>query len=371
MGGNQVKYNSAKFNALSTTGAIAMVIKQRTILTRSVPFLVIGLIVLVLYLHFFVGIENLIQLFQSVNLLYYSLAFVVSLLSIAFYSLTWQHFLKLLSIKIGFPKTFLFVWVATFVDILIPAESISSEISKAYLISRSAGKDTGKAVASIVSHRILSMAITTTALIISSVLLIIKYELSPFILIFMVIVIIGTLSSIVLLSYLSFKEQTTWKLINRILGFVEFISRGRWQVTNLKTKAKKMLKLFQEGIKTLIERPRQLALPVVFSLLAWISDVLISFFVFISLGKDDVSFVVIVIVYTLSMAVQYFPLGIPAEVGLTEIFMTSLYALLGIDLAISAAAAVLTRLLTVWFRFFVGYASFIRWIGTEFLTGDG
>jgi len=347
-----------------------MVIKRRTVLTRSVPFLLIGLLILVLYLHFFVGIENLIQLLQSVNLLYYSLAFVVSLLSIVFYSLTWQHFLNLLSIKIGFPKTFLFVWVATFVDILIPAESISSEISKAYLISRSVGQSTGKAVASIVSHRILSMSITATALIISSALLILKYELSTSILTFMLIVMIGTVFSIVLLSYLSFKEQTTWKVVNKILGFVEFISRGRWQLTNLKTKAQRMLKMFHEGTTTLIEHPRNLALPVVFSLLAWVTDVLISFFVFISLGFD-VSFVVIVIVYTLSMAIQYFPIGIPAEVGFVEIFMTSLYTLLGIPLPISAAATVLTRVLTVWFRFFVGYASFIRWIGTEFLMGDG
>lgn len=378
MGGNQVKYNSANFNALSTIGADAMVIKRRTILTRSIPFLLIGLLILVLYLHFFIGIEDLIQLLQSVNLLYYSLAFVVSLLSVAFYSLTWQHLLNLLSIKIGFPKTFLFVWVATFVDILIPAESISSEISKAYLVSRSAGQDTGKAVASIVSHRILSMAITVTALIISSALLIIKYELSTFILIFMIIVMIGTVISIVLLSYLSFKEQTTWKVVNKILGFVDFVSRGRWQLTNLKTKAQKMLKMFHEGITTLIEHPRNLALPVVFSLLAWVFDVLISFFVFISVDEKfvyslgfDNAFVVIVIVYTLGMAVQYFPLGIPAEVGLTEIFMTSLYTLLGIPLDISAVATVLTRILTVWFRFFVGYASFVRWIGTEFLVGDG
>lgn len=347
-----------------------MVIKRRTVLTRSVPFLLIGLLILTLYLHFFVGIENLIQLLQSVDLLYYLLAFVASLLSIVFYSLTWQQFLNLLSIKIGFPKTFLFVLVATFVDILIPAESISSEISKAYLISRSVGQNTGKAIASIVSHRILSMAITVTALIISSALLIVKYELSTFILAFIVTVMIGTVISIILLIYLSFKEQTTWKITNRLLGFFEFISRGRWQLTKLKTKAQRMLKMFHEGIKTLVEHPKDLALPAVFSLLAWFADVLISFFVFISLGFD-VSFVVIVIVYTLSMAVQYFPLGIPAEVGLTEIFMTSLYTLLGIPLDISAAATVLTRVLTVWFRFFVGYASFVRWVGTEFLMGDG
>ena len=345
-----------------------MVIKRSSIMKRSVPFLLIGLLILFLYLHFFVGTENLIKHLQSVNLFYYSLAFVALLVGTGFYSLTWHHFLNLLSIKIGFQKTFLFVWVATFIDILIPAESISSEISKAYLVSRSAGQDTGKAIASIVSHRILSMAVTLTTLIISSVILIIKYELSTSLLIFIAIVNIGTVISIVFLSYLSFREQITWKIINRILGFFEFISRGRWQLANSKIKAQKMLKMFHEGIKTLVEHPRNLALPVIFSLLAWLLDILVSFFVFISLGFD-VSFIVIIIVYTISMAVQYFPLGIPAEVGLTEIVMTSLYTLLGIPLTMSAAATVLTRVITVWFRFFVGYALFVRWVGTEFLVG--
>ena len=344
-----------------------MVIERRTILKRSVPFLLIGLLIFILYLYFFVGIENIIQLLQSVNLFYYSLAFVAVLASTVFYSLTWQHFLNLQMCIRDSPKTFLFVWVATFIDVLIPAESISSEISKAYLVSKSAGQNTGKAIASIVSHRILSMAITLTTLIASSAILIIKYELSTSILIFIVVVMIGTMTSIVLLSYLSFKEQTTRKVINGLLGFFEFISRGRWQLTNLKSRAQKMLKMFHEGIITLIEHPRELALPVVYSLLAWLSDILISFFVFVSLGFD-VSFVVIIIVYTISMAVQYFPLGIPAEVGLTEIVMTSLYTLLGIPLAISAAVTVLTRVLTVWFKFFVGYAFFVRWVGTEFLV---
>ena len=365
---NQVKYNNAGFNALSTIGADAMGIERRTILKRSIPFLLIGFLILALYLHFFVGIEDIIRLFQSVNYFYYFLAFVAVLVSMVFYSLTWQHFLNLLSIKIGFPKTFLFVWVATFIDVLIPAESISSEISKAYLVSRSTDQNTGKAIASIVSHRILSMTITLTALIISSVLLILQYKLSTSILIFIIIVMAGTMITIVLLSYLCFREQTTWKIINRILSFFEFLSRGRWQLTKLKTKAQKILKMFHEGIRALVEHPRDLVLPVVFSLVAWFLDVLISFLVFLSLGFD-VLLIVIVIVYTISMAVQHFPFGIPAEIGLTEIVMTSLYTLLGIPLAVSAAATVLTRVLTVWFKFFVGCAFFVRWIGTEFLTG--
>ena len=178
---------------------------------------------------------------------------------------------------------------------------------------------------------------------------------------------IGTTLSIILLIYLCFKVQTTQKVINKILDFVEFISRGRWKSLTLKSKAEKMLTRFHESINNLVRHPKGLILPLIFSLLAWISEVLVSYFVFISLGLN-VSFTIIIIVYTLGVTIQHIPVGIPAEVGLTEIFMTSLYVLLGIDLAISATATVLIRLFTVWFRFFVGYASLIRWIGTEFIT---
>lgn len=70
------------------------------------------------------------------------------------------------------------------------------------------------------------------------------------------------------------------------------------------------------------------------------------------------------------MAIQHIPLGVPGEVGLTEIVMSSLYSTLlgGQYLAVSASATLLIRILTVWIRFVVGYILFVKWMGTKFLA---
>ena len=59
----------------------------------------------------------------------------------------------------------------------------------------------------------------------------------------------------------------------------------------------------------------------------------------------------------------------PGEVGLVEIVMTSLYGLLGVPVGISAAATVLIRVLTVWFRLLLGFVA-VQWIGIKALIGD-
>jgi uncharacterized membrane protein YbhN (UPF0104 family) len=56
------------------------------------------------------------------------------------------------------------------------------------------------------------------------------------------------------------------------------------------------------------------------------------------------------------------------EVGLMEIIITSLYSMLGVPLSISAMATVLTRVITVWLRFFMSFVAF-QWVGIKALVG--
>lgn len=317
---------------------------------------------------------DIIMILQRADLFYYSLAIVAVLLSVTFYSLTWQHLLGLLSIKPAFRKTFLFTWVGTFVDLLVPAEAVSGEISRAYLMSRSSGGDAGKVVASVISHRILSMAITLSGLIIGSTFFILRYQPLGLVLNFIVIVAIGTTVSLVFVCYLSLRKEATEKMVNWVIRFLTFIFRGRWQPTRLRSTAQKMLRAFHEGIKILGGRPRSLAWPAIFSVAAWFFDLLITFLVFVSLKPAELGFIVslsaILIVYSISTAIQTIPLGIPGEIGLTEIVMTTLYTMLGVPSAISAAATVLIRAITLWFKLFMGYIA-VQWIGIKFLMGGG
>jgi len=345
-----------------------MLSEKRMTIKKTVPFLLIGLLIFIGYLYFFVGIPEMLMIIQRVNPFYYSLAVAVLLLNMLAYSLTWQYFLRPLSVNVPFRKTFLFTWIGVFVDLLIPAESISGDASKAYLMTKDSGENAGKVVASIVSHRILSIVITLSSLIISSLsLFILQYELPPLVSNLILLVAVGTAISLVFMVLLCVREQLTRKLIDLLLRFFAFILRGRLKLTSLRTKTRKALIAFHESIEVLGRNPRSLVQPVFFSIVAWFLSILLSYLVFLSLGHP-VSFVLLTIVYSISVTIQNIPIGVPGEVGLVEIVMTSLYGLLGVPLGISAAATVLIRVLWVWFRLLVGFVA-VQWIGIKVLIG--
>jgi len=308
---------------------------------------------------------------QGINLFYYLLAVVVLLLSIVFYSLAWQYFLLLLSVNVPFRKTVLFGLIGTFIDLLIPAESISGDVSKAYLMSKDSGENVGKVVASILSHRILSMIITLSSLIIGSLsLFILRIHVEAFVLNLILFIAVCTAIALVFTFLLSLSEQLTQKVTDSLLRFLAFILRGRLQLASLGSKTRKALRAFHQSMELLGRNPRSLVKPVVFSVVSWLLIVLSSFLVFVSLGHP-IHFTVVLIVYSISCSIQTIPVGVPGEVGLVDIIMTSLYiAFLGPHAApLCAAATVLTRVITVWFRILIGFVAF-QWFGIRVFIGS-
>jgi uncharacterized protein (TIRG00374 family) len=347
-----------------------MIAEKRWVMKRGVALLLIGLAIFLVYLFFFGGMKSLADIaarLRTADPFYYSLAFVSITLSMFFSSLTWHRLLNLLSIKTTFRRAFLYLWIGSFVDLLVPAESVSGEVSKAYLMSRNSNVNSGKVVASIISHRILSMTVTLGGLIISSVFFILKYKPPELILDFVIVIASCSAVSIILLGYLSLREQTTKKLVNWVIKLIARVSRGRWELTSLRSKAQRMLKAFHGGIDTLTRNPRDLAWPVFLSIVSWAFNVFVVSLVFLSIGFK-ISSSAIVVVYSISVSLQTIPLGIPGEVGFMEIVMTTLYTLLGVPIVISAVATVLTRVVTLWFKLVVGYVA-VQWVGINVLVG--
>jgi hypothetical protein len=96
-----------------------------------------------------------------------------------------------------------------------------------------------------------------------------------------------------------------------------------------------------------------------FTAFSWLLDISIPILVFLSLGSvgTEISMSAIVIAYSITGAIQYLPIGvIPGEVGLAEIVMTTLFALLGSPqfIALFAVATVLIRCLTFWIKLLIG-----------------
>lgn len=346
-----------------------MVTERHLSLKKTVPLLLIGLLIFFLYLYF-LGLDTIVVSLQSTNLVYYSLTFIFVALDMFIYSLAWLYLLRSLSVKASLKDVFLFTWIGNFVDLLIPAESISGDVSKIYLMSKSSEGNAGKVAASVVSHRILNMAVILIGLIFGLLLFFVNYPagISGFNLFFLLFIIGGTTIILIFLIITCTKESMTERITIWILRFISFISRGRWQLTNLQSKTQKILKAFHQGIETLGKNPKSLVLPILFTIAAWAFNFLVPFLVFVSLGRF-VDLSIIIIVYSLGFTIQSIPIGVPGNIGLMESVMTAFYILLGVPSTISAAATILTAISTIGFKLLVGYMA-VHWIGVKILAGN-
>jgi uncharacterized protein (TIRG00374 family) len=346
--------------------------KKRFALSTAILFLAIGLFVFLLYFYFFVPFSDAIQILQKANPLYLLLAFGSVLVSAAFYSLTWQRLLGLLTVKASFRKTFEFTWIATFVDILVPFESVSGDISRIYLMSKESNANAGKVAASVVSHRILSTSVTIISLMISTTYFAFKYKPPALILDLVIVIGVGCAIFLGLLFYVSMRKEATRRIVDWIISVLTWLSRGRWQFVKIREWTMNTLVKFHEGFLILGENPKGLLMPLLYSILAWFLDILIAILVFLSLGsiENTISLSAIIIVYSLAVTISSIPL-ISGELGILEIAMTSLFMLLGNPqtIAIFAVATLLIRMLTLWVRVFVG-GLFVQLLGIKNLMSS-
>ena len=347
---------------------------QKLILT-TLPFLILGLLIFAAYLIFFVNIPEMIVIIQNVNVFIYSMAVLALILEVFLFTLTWQYLLAPLSVKVPLRKTFTFVWVGIFTDLLIPAESISGEIARGFLMSKESKGDSGKVIASLVSHRILGTTTITATLFLGFLMLIfLGHTMSSFLLQIFALISFACVVAFTFLTLICVKRGFTERLIGGILSLVERISRGRFKVAKFQGRIVGALESFYKSLRTFRSEPTKLVLPVLFYVLAWICSISIILLVLISIGYLEANIPILLIkvavVNTLLVAIKSVPIGVPAEVGIPDIALTTLLSLFGIPLDISAAATLLTRFLTVWLSFLIGFVA-VQWVGVKTLMESG
>jgi len=329
---------------------------------KTLLFPLIGLVAFFAYIYLFrVDIPTIIATAQSADPLPYVLAAALSLVEVFFFSVSWRVLANFLLIKLSVIKSYLFVWYGIFVDTIVPAESVSGEALRVYLIAKEQGNNTaGRAVASLVAHRLLGMGMNVAVLILGMVLLFTETQINPLIFNLILFLAVGITVTLLLIMLFSFKEKWSLKVIDWLIRVGKFLSRGRWhwQLTKIKEDACRIAKSFHDSMKEFKHSPKALASSLFYLSITWVLSLSIPYLVFMSL-RFPVSWSVILITSAIVLAVKSVPIGVPFEVGLPEITMTTLYtSLIGIQYAgICATATILTRLITLWFRFFVGFIS--------------
>ena len=315
---------------------------------------VIGLVVFVLYLYFFVDIPSFISTFERLNLWFYSLAFVLVVVSVFFHAIVWRGLLGSLSYPIRITTAFWFSWIGIFVDNIVPG-GLTGDLFKAYWLSKTEARDAGKVVASVIAHKILIIMVILANTIVGLVLWVLGYGYldSPIfgIIIGISLILIFTL---VMIFYLSSNWRATEKLLDWIIRLICFLRRNKWDSAGFRSRMEKNLNDFHAGFVTLKTNPRGLLLPVVFAVLAWASDMVVFILCFMALDYNLPAFqVLIAYALTATLLVE----GV-SFLGFNEIIRSSLFIALGIPPVIGVTSILLNRFATFWFRMVVSYGVF-------------
>ncbi|MEM2998941.1 MAG: lysylphosphatidylglycerol synthase transmembrane domain-containing protein [Candidatus Bathyarchaeia archaeon] len=334
-------------------------VRRRTLLLS-----LIGLVAFFVYIYLFqVDIATIVATVQRADPLPYALAIGLSLAEVLFFSVSWRVLANFLAIRLSVIKSYLYVWYSIFVDAIIPAESISGEAVRVYLITREQGNSKcGQAVASLVVHRLLGMGLNIVVLIMGMVLLSAETQVSPLIFNLILFLASGIAVTLFLIMLFSFKEKWILKIIDWLTRLGRFLSRGKWhgQLTKIKEDACQIAQSFHDSMREFKHKPQAIVFSLFYLTLSWILSLSIPYLVFLSL-RFPVSWSIILVTSTMVLAVKSIPLGIPFEVGVPEITMTTLYTSLGVPAGISATATILTRLITLWLKFAIGFVA-QQWI---------
>jgi uncharacterized protein (TIRG00374 family) len=334
-----------------------MLAMQYKVTRKTLILPLIGILAFIAYMYLFnVDIPEIVAKVQTINLPIYAIAAGFVLLETLFVSLSWRSLLDFLSVKLSVVRAFLYVSYGTFVDIIIPAESVSSEITRVYLVAREQEGTGGKVVASLVVQRFMGMGVNIASLTVGVGILLAQPRINEWMLGLTLLLAVLTAVFFGLLIMLCVKRQWTLRIIDVIIRFAKFISMGRWSLAKLRDEAVKTAEIFHDSMVDFRRGPKTLLVSMLSYLTSWVLSLLIVHFVFISLSYP-VGWGTILLTYSIMAAVRAIPLGIPFEAGIPEITMSGLFQLLGVPEVVAFTSTVLSRILTLWLKFFIGFGA--------------
>ena len=349
-------------------------IERRRVLTRTLPLLLLGIFIFILYL-FFIDFSKIAEVFRQIDPYIFAASILASILDVMFFTLTWHILLRALSVKAKFSKSIAYVLIGNLVDIIVPAESMSAEVSKIYLMKRD-GEDVGKVTATLVMQRVYGMMLHAVTLVVACIYMIATNYPLPSLVVYFVSVTIGlTMLFLSLIVLTCLKRDLAWKFLKAALGVAERLVPSRFNIERWSKSVEHVLNTFYSSLSNLAKKPSRMLISILSSATSWIFCLLVSQTVFISLGYS-MPFIIVAVVYSISIIVQYMPAGIPSEAGITEVVMSSLYGMFGVPLSVGAAATILVRILTVWMRCILGLVA-LYWRGIttkkqiEEIIGEG
>jgi uncharacterized protein (TIRG00374 family) len=313
-----------------------------------------SLLVLVIILLLTVN-ENTVQYLKEINPFFLLLAFLIHVLSMCFWALRIQKMTGSLGYRIGFFYSLNLVFANLLLAAITPSQA-GGEPVRIHELYR-ADVPLGDATAIVIMERVLDGIVLAFLAAFAMIVLADLWKslgvISQVMVLITWIFVIGCL----LLFYLAIKRPDNVKnVVNYIAGF---FTRG-WEITKVEElimRADKEIDNFNEAVIKFVKSAKGgLLWGLLFTLLYWISEILIASLILLGLGQQPLileSFVIQLVLAILMML----PLT-PGASGIAEVGATSLYALF-IPASIVGIFVVIWRMVLFYFNIALGILSSI------------
>jgi hypothetical protein len=319
-----------------------------------------SLLVLVIILLLTVN-ENTVQYLKEINPFFLLLAFLIHVLSMCFWALRIQKMTGSLGYRIGFFYSLNLVFANLLLAAITPSQA-GGEPVRIHELYR-ADVPLGDATAIVIMERVLDGIVLAFLAAFAMIVLADLWKslgvISQVMVLITWIFVIGCL----LLFYLAIKRPDNVKnVVNYIAGF---FTRG-WEITKVEElimRADKEIDNFNEAVIKFVKSAKGgLLWGMLFTLLYWISEILIASLILLGLGQQPLileSFVIQLVLAILMML----PLT-PGASGIAEVGATSMYALF-IPASIVGIFVVIWRMVLFYFNIALGILSSILIVRRE------
>lgn len=324
---------------------------------KQLLLLIAGVLALLLFISFFSDFNSLINYVTLADHRYYALAFISTTMNVFALAASWLVLLRSAGIRLRLSKVLEVTWITNYLNIIVPAASFGGEVFRIWYAVEETKDNYGKVTATVFLHRVIVFLPFIFGSFFGFLYLAMFQNLPAYLIGLLLIFSAFLLLILLILLLLSIKPTLAMKMALKIVHFIDRIfykGKNDSKLTELTTRT---FGEFEQSLKVL-KRKRPLLISGILAFAYWVFDVLVAYFVFLSL-RISIPLGVIIAVYTISVSVQVLPLGIPGMVGVEETVMSGLYAISGIPLGLSVAATIMIRLVMTWYEALVGGILFL------------
>lgn len=320
--------------------------------------MIIGLVVFIFYLYFFIGIGEITRVLSNVNsgqyAIFYSLALAAVLASVFLWSAAWNAILRTLNVKVTYRRAYLYYWVGYFSDLVIPCATVCGELTRMYLVEKHTQKSYGVLASAAITNRIVAYTIVTIGLYTGAVLIFLKPGIPPIINNIFIVFLFGVTVYYAALLYLAFVKQAAKNITSLYEKIIKTL-RPKSYKENQARQANESLANYYKGFRIFRENPRLLIKPLILHLISYLLGLSVYILIFYALGIPAPSAEFYVVIYFIATAVQ--DAAASLSVGSLDIILATIFLLYGLDPGVAGVTALLLRSAGFWFPLFIGFAA--------------